>query len=137
MKGYLNHKEENANTLRTHSDGHVWLHTGDLGSMDKDGFIYFKQRIKRMIVTSGYNVYPSQLENIIDGHDAVQMSCVIGVKDPYKMEKVLAYVVLRDGFEPSEELRQDILNYCKKHIAKYAMPYTIEFRSELPKTLVG
>lgn len=56
-----------------------------------------------MIVTSGYNVYPSQLENIIDGHDAVQMSCVIGVKDPYKMEKVLAYVVLRDGFEPSEE----------------------------------
>ena len=137
MKGYLNHKEENANTLRTHSDGHVWLHTGDLGSMDKDGFIYFKQRIKRMIVTSGYNVYPSQLENIIDGHDAVQMSCVIGVKDPYKMEKVLAYVVLRDGFEPSAELRQDILNYCKKHIAKYAMPYTIEFRSELPKTLVG
>jgi long-chain acyl-CoA synthetase len=137
MIGYLNHKEENANTLRTHSDGHVWLHTGDLGSMDKDGFIYFKQRIKRMIVTSGYNVYPSQLENIIDGHDAVQMSCVIGVKDPYKMEKVLAYVVLRDGFEPSEELRQDILNYCKKHIAKYAMPYTIEFRSELPKTLVG
>ena len=105
--------------------------------MDKDGFIYFKQRIKRMIVTSGYNVYPSQLENIIDGHDAVQMSCVIGVKDPYKMEKVLAYVVLRDGFEPSEELRQDILNYCKKHIARYAMPYTIEFRSELPKTLVG
>jgi len=69
MKGYLNHKEENANTLRTHSDGHVWLHTGDLGSMDKDGFIYFKQRIKRMIVTSGYNVYPSQLENITDGHD--------------------------------------------------------------------
>ena len=89
----------------------MWLHTGDLGSMDKDGFIYFKQRIKRMIVTSGYNVYPSQLENIIDGHDAVQMSCVIGVKDPYKMEKVLAYVVLRDGFEPSEELRKDILNY--------------------------
>lgn len=89
MIGYLNHKEENANTLRTHSDGHVWLHTGDLGSMDKDGFIYFKQRIKRMIVTSGYNVYPSQLENIIDGHDAVQMSCVIGVKIRTRWKKCL------------------------------------------------
>ncbi|MCH5279202.1 MAG: AMP-binding protein [Christensenellaceae bacterium] len=137
MLGYLNHPEENANTLRVHADGHTWLHTGDLGYMDKDGFIYFKQRIKRMIITSGYNVYPSQLENIIDAHEAVQMSCVIGIKDEYKMQKVKAYVVLKDGFKPSEELRQDILAYCRKHIAKYAMPYTIEFRSELPKTLVG
>ena len=137
MIGYLNHPEENANTLRKHDDGHIWLHTGDLGYMDEDGFIYFKQRIKRMIVTSGYNVYPSQLENIIDGHEAVQMSCVIGVKDPYKMQKVLAYVVPRAGVEPSDELRRDILAYCRKYIAKYAMPYTIEFRTELPKTLVG
>ncbi len=137
MIGYLNQPEENANTLRRHADGFIWLHTGDLGSMDADGFIYFKQRIKRMIITSGYNVYPSQLENIIDGHEAVQMSCVIGVKDSYKMQKVLAYVVPREGVEPSEELRQDILAYCRKHIAKYAMPYTVEFRKELPKTLVG
>lgn len=137
MLGYLNHPEENTNTLRVHSDGYTWLHTGDLGSMDEDGFIYFKQRIKRMIITSGYNVYPSQLENIIDGHEAVQMSCVIGVKDSYKMQKVLAYVVLKEGYEPSDELRDKILAYCRKHIAKYAMPYTIEFRSELPKTLVG
>lgn len=90
-----------------------------------------------MIVTSGYNVYPSQLENIIDSHEAVQMSCVIGVKDPYKMQKVKAYVVLKKGIEPSEEVKQSILEYCKKHIAKYAMPYDIEFREELPKTLVG
>ncbi len=137
MLGYINHPEENAKTLRTHADGRVWLHTGDLGVMDEDGFIYFKQRIKRMIVTSGYNVYPSQLENILDGHEAVQMSCVIGVKDPYKMQKVKAYVVLRDGYTASDELREDILAYCRKHIAKYAMPYTVEFRAELPKTLVG
>lgn len=137
MIGYLNHAEENANTLRTHADGYTWLHTGDLGCMDADGFIYFKQRIKRMIITSGYNVYPSQLENIIDAHPAVQMSCVIGVKDEYKMQKVKAYVVLKEGFLPSAELRQDILGYCRKHIAKYAMPYDIEFRAELPKTLVG
>lgn len=137
MIGYLNHEEENANTLRVHSDGNTWLHTGDLGYMDKDGFVYFKQRIKRMIITSGYNVYPSQLENIIDAHEAVQMSCVIGVKDPYKIQKVKAYVVLKTGYTPSPALKKDILEYCKKHIAKYAMPYDIEFREELPKTLVG
>ncbi|MBQ3866417.1 MAG: AMP-binding protein, partial [Clostridia bacterium] len=88
MIGYLGHPEENAQTLRVHEDGHRWLHTGDLGCMDERGFIYFKQRIKRMIITSGYNVYPSQIENILESHEAVQMSCVIGVKDPVKMQKV-------------------------------------------------
>ncbi len=137
MKGYLNKPEENANTLKIHSDGNVWLHTGDLGTMDENGFVYFKQRIKRMIITSGYNVYPSQIENIIDAHEAVQLSCVIGVKDPYKMQKVKAYVVLKNGVEPSEELKESILAHCRSNIAKYAMPYDVEFRTELPKTLVG
>ena len=80
MLGYINHEEENKNTLRKHADGNIWLHTGDLGYMDDEGFIYFKQRIKRMIITSGYNVYPSQIENIIDAVEEVQMSCVIGVR---------------------------------------------------------
>ena len=137
MLGYLNHPEETAKTLQKHEDGHIWLHTGDLGLMDADGFIYFRQRIKRMIVTSGYNVYPSQLENIIDGHPAVQMSCVIGVKDPYKMQKVKAFVVLRPGNLPSDKLKKELLAYCEKRIAKYAMPYDIEFRENLPKTKVG
>lgn len=137
MIGYLNRADENANTLRVHADGYTWLHTGDLGYMDSDGFIYFKQRIKRMIVTSGYNVYPSQLENIIDAHEAVQMSCVIGVKDPYKIQKVKAYVVLKKGYTASDELKESIFEHCRKNIAKYAMPYDIEFRDELPKTLVG
>lgn len=137
MLGYLDRPQETADTLRTHSDGHVWLHTGDLGFMDEEGFIFFKQRIKRMIITSGYNVYPSQIENIIDGHPAVQMSCVIGVKDPYKMQKVKAFVVLKEGYIPDDTVKNDILEYCKKNIAKYAMPYDVEFRSELPKTLVG
>ena len=113
------------------------LHTGDLGKMDEDGFVYFSQRIKRMIITSGYNVYPGQLENIIDGHEKVLLSCVIGVKDPYKMQKVKAFVVLRPGCEPSDAVKQEILDYCRQHIAKYAMPYDIECRPELPKTLVG
>ncbi len=137
MLGYLDRPQETADTLRTHEDGYVWLHTGDLGFMDEEGFIFFKQRIKRMIITSGYNVYPSQIENIIDGHPAVQMSCVIGVKDPYKMQKVKAFVVLKEGYNPDDTVKNDILEYCKKNIAKYAMPYDVEFRTELPKTLVG
>ena len=137
MVGYMNNEAETANTLRVHADGNVWLHTGDLGKMDEDGFIYFKQRIKRMIITNGYNVYPSQIENILDAHPKVQMSCVIGVKDPYKMQKVKAFIVLKDGIKPSESIRQELHEYCRKNIAKYALPYQIEFREELPKTLVG
>lgn len=137
MMEYVGHPEETANTLRTHADSLTWVHTGDLGKMDEDGFIYFRQRIKRMIVTSGYNVYPSQIENILDAHDAVHMSCVIGVPDPLKMQKVKAFVMLKPGFEASAETKQELLAYCRKHVAKYAMPYDIEFRAELPKTLVG
>ena len=137
MLGYMDSPEETANTLRSHGDGRIWLHTGDLGRMDSDGFIYFRQRIKRMIVTSGYNVYPSQLENIIDGHEKVLLSCVIGIKDEYRGQKVKAFVVPMPGIEPTEALKQEILDYCREHIARYAMPREIEFRTELPKTLVG
>ena len=137
MMGYMDNPTETANTLRRHYDGRIWLHTGDLGHMDQDGFVYFRQRMKRMIITSGYNVYPSQLENIIDGHDKVLLSCVIGVKDEYRGQKVKAYVVPMPGIEPTEELKQELLEYCRSHIAKYAMPRDLEFRTELPKTLVG
>ena len=137
MLGYIGHEEENKETMRLHADGHVWLHTGDLGKMDDEGFIYFRQRIKRMIVTSGYNVYPSQLENIIEGHPAVQRSCVIGVKDPLKMQRVKAFIVLKDGYKADEAMREDLMKHCKAHIAKYALPSEIEFRDSLPTTLVG
>ena len=137
MMEYVNHPDETAKTLRTHADGLKWIHTGDLGCMDEDGFIYFRQRIKRMIVTSGYNVYPSQLENILDAHELVQMSCVIGVPDPLKIQKVKAFIVLKPGYQPTDENREIIREYCRKNIARYAMPYDIEFRESLPKTLVG
>lgn len=137
MLGYIGHEEENKETLRLHEDGHVWLHTGDLGRMDDEGFIYFSQRMKRMIVTSGYNVYPSQLENIIEGHPAVQRSCVIGVKDPLKMQHVKAFVVLKENCPADEDMRKSIMQHCKLHIAKYALPAEIEFRESLPTTLVG
>ena len=137
MKEYMNHPEETAKTLRTHDDGMTWVYTGDLGTMDEQGFIYFRGRAKRMIISSGYNIYPGQLENIIDANDKVQMSCVIGVPDPYKMQKVKAFVMLKDGIAPTQAVKDELMAYCRKHIAKYAMPYDIEFRSELPKTLVG
>lgn len=137
MMGYINHPEETADTLKKHEDGLTWLHTGDLGKMDEDGFVYFHQRLKRMIVTSGYNVYPSQIENVLDAHEAVHMSCVIGVPDPLRIQKVVAFIMLKPGFRPSEETKDSILRHCEKSIAKYAMPRRIEFRDMLPTTLVG
>ena len=137
MMEYINHPQETAQTLRRHADGLTWIYTGDLGVMDSEGFIYFRGRAKRMIITSGYNVYPGQIENILDANELIHMSCVIGVPDPYKMQKVKAFVMLKPGVPENDDTKELILAYCRKHIAKYAMPYDIEFRKELPKTLVG
>ena len=137
MQGYMNHPAETTEALQSHADGLTWVYTGDLGIMDQEGYLYFRGRAKRMIVSSGYNIYPAQLENIIDAHPDVQMSCVIGVPDPYKMQKVKAFVKLKPGVSPDEQTRENILAYCAKHIAKYAMPSSIVFREDLPKTLVG
>lgn len=137
MKEYMDNPVETAQTLRRHSDGLTWVYTGDLGTMDEQGFIYFRGRAKRMIVTSGYNVYPGQLENILDAHPIVQMSCVIGVPDPVKIQKVKAFVKLRAGIDPDDEAKKKLMEYCRKNIARYAMPYDIEFRDDMPKTLVG
>ena len=137
MQEYMHHPEETAQTLRHHDDGLTWVYTGDLGIMDEQGFVYFKGRAKRMIVTSGYNVYPAQLENILDAHDFVQMSCVIGVPDPYKIQKVKAFVKLTAGTPATDETKKILLDYCREHVAKYAMPYDIAFKDDMPKTLVG
>jgi long-chain acyl-CoA synthetase len=137
MKEYMKHPDETAKTLRTHADGLTWVYTGDLGTMDEEGFVYFKGRAKRMIISSGYNVYPGQIENILDANEKVQMSCVIGVPDPYKMQKVKAFVKLAKDVPATEETKQELLAYCRKNIAKYAMPYDIEFKDDMPKTLVG
>ena len=137
MKEYMNHPDETASTLRTHADGLTWVYTGDLGMMDREGFIYFKGRAKRMIISSGYNVYPGQLENILDAHDYVQMSCVIGVPDPYKIQKVKAFVKLSPDVPANDDTRRVLMDYCRQNIAKYAMPYDIEFKDDMPKTLVG
>ena len=137
MKEYIKHPEETARTLRRHADGLTWVYTGDLGYMDAEGFIYFRGRSKRMIISSGYNIYPAQLENVFDANELVQMSCVIGVPDPYRMHRPKVFVTLKPGVPASDETRKAIMDYAAKHIAKYAMPKELEFRESLPKTLVG
>ena len=137
MKGYDNNEEETALTLQTHEDGRTWLLTGDLGMMDEDGFLYFKQRIKRLIVSSGFNVYPSQIENVIEQHEEVQISCVISVPDDFHGSRIKAFIVLRDDKEATEEIKESIIAHCKKNVTKYAMPREFEYRKELPKTLIG
>lgn len=137
MLKYINSVEENAKTLILHDDGFTYLHTGDLGYMDEDGFVYFVQRLKRLIISNGYNIFPSQIENILDQNTYIQASCVVGVKDPMKMQKVKAYVILKENYIPSKKVKDDIMQYLKQRISKYALPYDIEFKEEFPKTLVG
>ena len=135
--GYLNDEKETNEALQVHPDGHVWLHTGDAASMDADGFIYFKQRIKRMIVSNGFNLYPSYIETVINSHPLVFTSTVIGIPDPKKMQVAKAYIVLNDGVKPTKEIEKSIKEHCQKNLAKYSLPSEYEFRSSLPKTLVG
>ena len=137
MLGYLNNPEETAAALKTDENGTTWLFTGDLGAMDSDGYVYYKQRMKRMIITSGYNVYPSQVENVLDAYPDIDYSCVIGVPDERKMQRIRAYIVLKPGVKPSEEEKTNILEHCKLYLAGYAKPKEIIFRDELPRTLVG
>ncbi|MDD4547318.1 MAG: AMP-binding protein [Bacilli bacterium] len=137
MSEYLKEPKETAHTLQVHEDGLTWLHTGDLGCMDKDGWVYFKQRLKRMIISSGYSIYPQHIENIIDSHPDVLMSTVIGVDHPYKVQVIKAFVVLKNGVELTDEIKDSIYKHCEKNIASYSMPYEFEYRDSLPKTLVG
>ena len=137
MKGYLNEDEETNNTLKKHDDGMIWLHTGDIGCMDKDGFVYFKSRLKRIIISSGYNIYPSYIETVINKHEYVSSSTVIGVPDKYRGEIAKAFVVLKKEVKLTDEVKEEIKSYCEKNISKFAMPRVFEFRKELPKTLVG
>jgi len=137
MLGYHNRPEANAETMKKDREGRTWVFTGDAGVMDEDGYVYFKQRLKRMIVTNGYNVYPGQIENVLLEHPDVDSCCIIGVPDPKRIQRVRAYVVLKPGVEQSEEEKQKLIEHCKLYVAAYAKPREIIFRDDLPKTLVG
>ena len=137
MKGYLNHEDETKKTLVKHPDGKVWLHTGDIGCMDQDGFIYFKQRLKRLIVSSGYNIYPSYVEDIICKHPMVDSCVVIGIPHEYKKQVAKAYIVLKNGEKVNNTIKKQIKKYCEENLAKYSWPYEYEYRDSIPTTLVG
>ena len=137
MMGYLNDEAETAQTIRLHDDGKIWLHTGDLGRLGSDGLIYFAQRLKRMIISSGYNIYPTHLESIINSHEAVLTSTVIGIDHPYKGQVPKAFIVLKPGYKPSKRLEREIRELLERNIPIYALPAAYEFRDKLPQTLVG
>lgn len=137
MLGYYNNEKETNAALRLHKDGNIWLHSGDIGCMDEDGFIQYKQRLKRMIVSSGYNVYPSQIEEVLETHPGVLDVSVIGVPHPYKIEVPKAYIVLKKGYVDNTKFREELKSICKKNLAHYAIPKEIEVRASLPKTIVG
>jgi len=136
MIGYLNEESETNDALQMHEDGHVWLHTGDLGLMDEDGFIFYKGRQKRMIIVSGYNVYPAHVESVIESHPAVLQCTVVSMPHKYKKEVPKAFIVLRDGFH-GLFIKNEIKEYCKKNLEHHMIPYKFVYRKKLPKTKLG
>ncbi len=137
MMGYLNDEAETAQTLRVHEDGKLWLHTGDMGYLAEDGFIYFAQRLKRIIISSGYNIYPTHLESIINSHEAVLTSTVIGIDHHYKGQVPKAFVVLKPGYKAGKKVEREIRALLERNVPLYALPVAYEFRDKLPQTLVG
>ena len=137
MQGYLDEPEETAKALRRRSDGDIWLYTGDMGRMDEDGYVYFLYRIKRMIITNGYNVYPAILEEVLDRQEGVDSSCVIGIPDERRGQRIRACVILKEGVPETAETKERLMEGMRREVAKYALPKEIVFRKEFPKTLVG
>ena len=137
MLGYLNNEEETNKALQIHKDGFLWLHTGDIGYINKEGFIFYKQRLKRMIITSGYNVYPVHVEDIIEQHEAVLSCTVVGIPHPYKVEVVKACIVLKNDYIDTPIVRASIKQHCEKHLSKFEQPFKYDFRKSLPKTKMG
>ncbi|MGM7636465.1 long-chain-fatty-acid--CoA ligase [Bacillus sp. Hm123] len=129
MKGYWNRPEE---TEMAFKDG--WFLTGDIGYMDEKGYFYIVDRKKDMIIAGGYNIYPREVEEVLYEHEAIQETVVAGIPDPYRGETVKAYIVLKEGYEVTEE---EMNAFARDHLAPYKVPKIYEFRKELPKTAVG
>jgi len=129
MKGYWNRPDETALVLR---DG--WLYTGDIARMDEDGYFQIVDRKKDMIIAGGFNIYPREIEEVLYQHPKVKEAVAVGLPDPRRGETVKAYVVLKEGETATE---QEIIEHCRANLARFKVPTAVEFRSELPKTLVG
>jgi len=134
MVEYLNNEKETKEALVLHDDGRYYIHTGDLGYMDEDGVIFYVQRIKRIIISSGYNVYPQHVENVLRDNEFIKDACVVGVPHPYKKEIVKAFIILEDGVEESYTVKKNIMDYAKKNLAHYMIPREYIYKKEFPKT---
>jgi long-chain acyl-CoA synthetase len=132
MRGYWQRKQEGESVFYN-----GWLHTGDLGYMDEKGYFYIADRSKDLIVASGFNIYPREVEEVLYRHEAVAEAAVVGVPDEYRGENVAAVVVLKAGFTASSEVRDSIIAYCRHELAAYKVPKILEFRDNLPKSLIG
>ena len=135
MSGYLNNPKDTKAILRKHEDGKIWLHTGDVGYITSNGIVYYTQRIKRMIIVSGFNVYPSMIEEVLESHPAVKKACVIGIPHPYKIHVPKAFLILNDGYKETGKLKKELKKLCEEQLAIFSVPKEIEIRGELPKTL--
>jgi len=137
MLGYLEDPAATREALKVHADGRTWLHTGDLGRRDADGFFYFTVRAKRMIKSSGVNVYPAEVETVLREHPLVADACVIGVPDPAQIERVKAVVVLKDPAQESAPTARALIDFCAERLITWSRPREIEFRRVLPLTRIG
>ncbi len=137
MKGYYKNEEATAKALLRHSDGKIWLHTGDMLSKDKDGYIYFRQRNSRLIICGGYNIYATQVEDAICTCLAVSQACVVGKKDRMYGQKIVAFVVLNNKDADKNAVKAKIMESCRENLSEYSLPHEIIFRDELPVTNLG
>lgn len=136
MLEYLNEEEETKNVIFKDLMGKRWLHTGDIGYIDKKGLVHYESRLKRMIITSGYNVYPFHIESLLMELPSVLKCAVVGIKNEAKGELVKAFVVLREGVD-EKEAKSSIERHLKEHLARYEQPREIKFIEDLPMTLLG
>lgn len=137
MTRYLNNEEATKEILIKHEYDTSWIHTGDLGYIDEDGVLFFVQRLKRMLIVSGYNVYPSHIEEVLLKHKYVENCGVIGIPHPYKVQVPKAYIVLKKGIKKSSEITKELKDYCEKNLSTYMIPKEFEYRDNLPKTIIG
>ncbi len=137
MQGYLDNEKETNEILEKDHKGKIWVHTKDLGYLNEDGVLFFVQRLKRMIIVSGYNVYPSHIEDVIMEHEYVSNCGVIGIPHPYKVQVPKAFIVLKSGIKATASVKHSIKEHCEKNLAHYMIPKEFEYRESLPKTLIG
>jgi long-chain acyl-CoA synthetase len=134
MQGYWNKPQESAHVLRPDAAGRIWFYTGDIGSMDEDGYFSIVQRKKDMLIVDGYNVYPSDVEAVLYAHPAVRLAAVIGIPDKYHGEVAKACVALKPGTSVTAD---EIIAHCRISLTEYKVPRHVEIRETLPMSAVG